>query len=258
MENFGQIKDTFNSILSESIIKKDNEGKKIFKEYLKILKENNSLRSQYLIFKNLEFKKFEFASDAKEYIKENIELLKKLDKTELEKGKKDLLSLLENKNLVKDNSTLYDHINILSTTVKSASSLDKLQQSINYIKDRMTTKEEVVENKEEAINVPPSVLTKMATNRFNLKYADITEGEKEIIKTVLNGNDEDKKNIYETLKVECIDIIDKRLTEEIDLDLKDKILKVKDKLLRMTYNPDEYVKDINSVYELKNSVATEE
>ncbi len=52
--------------------------------------------------------------------------------------------------------------------------------------------------------------------------------------------------------------VDNKLNEDIDLDLKDKILKVKDKLLRMTYNPDEYVKDINSVYELKNSVATEE
>ena len=37
-----------------------------------------------------------------------------------------------------------------------------------------------------------------------------------------------------------------------------KILKVKDKLLRMTYNPDEYVKDIDRVYELKKSVAAEE
>ena len=258
MENFGQIKDTFNSILSESIIKKDNEGKKIFKEYLKILKENNSLRSQYLIFKNLEFKRFEFASDAKEYIKENIELLKKLDKTELEKGKKDLLSLLENKNLVKDNSTLYDHINILSTTVKSASSLDKLQQSINYIKDRMTTKEEVVENKEEAINVPPSVLTKMATNRFNTKYSDVSEDEKQIIKTILNGTEENRRDVYNTLKTDCIDIIDNKLNEEIDLELKDKMLKVKDKLLRMSYNPDEYVKNIDKVYELKKSVAAEE
>jgi len=258
MKKFGEIKDTFNSILSESIIKKDNEGKKIFKEYLKILKENKSLRSQYLIFKNLEFKRFESSTDAKDYIKENINLLKDLDKKELEKGNKDLLSLLEERELVKDNEDLYKHINILTNTTKSASSLDKLQQSINFIKDRMTVKEEIKESVSDSINIPPSVLTKMATNRFNLKYADITEGEKEIIKTILNGDDTDKKNVYENLKTECIDIIDNRLNEEIDLDLKDKILKVKDKLLRMAYNPDEYVKDINSVYELKNSVAAEE
>ena len=65
-------------------------------------------------------------------------------------------------------------------------------------------------------------------------------------------------HLQQNLKNECIDIIDNRLTEEIDLGLKDKILKVKDKLLRMTYNPDEYVKDIDKVYELKKSVATEE
>jgi len=203
MENFGQIKDTFNSILTESIIKKDNEGKKIFSEYLKILKENETLRSQYLIFKNLEFKRFDSSSDAKDYIKENINLLKKLDKKELMKGNKDLLSLLEDKKLIDENVELYNHINVLTNTTKSASSLDRLQNSINYIKDKMITKEEIVENIEESINIPPSVLTKMATNRFNLKYSDISEGEKEIIKTVLNGNDEDKKDVYENLKTEC-------------------------------------------------------
>jgi len=70
MNNFGKIKDTFNLILSESIIKKDNEGKKIFNSYLKELKENNSLKSQFLLYKNLSSKKFTNESDAKYYIKE--------------------------------------------------------------------------------------------------------------------------------------------------------------------------------------------
>jgi len=258
MKNFGNIKDTFNTILSEAIIKKDKKGKKLFSDYLKVLKENNTLRSQYLIFKNLEFKKFEDRADAHNYIKENITLLKELNKKELEKGNKKLISLLKNIKLVNENSALYDHINILTNVTKSASSLDKLQESVNFIKDRMTKKEDIIESTQDSINLPPSVLTKMATNRFNLKYADINEGEKDIIKTILNGNEEDKKGVYETLKTECIDIIDNRLNEEIDLDLKDKILKVKDKLLRMSYNPDEYVKDINNVYELKKSVAADE
>jgi len=258
MKNFGNIKDTFNSILSEAIIKKDKKGKKLFSDYLKVLKENKSLRSQYLIFKNLEFKKFEDRTDAHNYIKENISLLKELNKKELEKGNKKLISILKNKELIKENSDFYNHINILTNVTKSASSLDKLQKSVNFIKDRMTKKEEPTPTSQDSVNLPPSVLTKMATNRFNLKYADINESEKEIIKTILNGNEEDKKNVYETLKNECIDIIDNRLTEEIDLGLKDKILKVKDKLLRMTYNPDEYVKDIDRVYELKKSVAAEE
>ena len=47
MENFGVIKDTFNTILAEAIILKNEEGKKLFNSYLKTLKENKELRKQY-------------------------------------------------------------------------------------------------------------------------------------------------------------------------------------------------------------------
>jgi hypothetical protein len=257
MENFGNIKDTFNSILSESIIKKDNIGKKLFNDYLKELRENKSLKSQFLIYKNLSSKNFTNESDAKYYIKENITLLKELNKKELNKGNKKLLSLLKDKELIKENSELYNHINILVETKKTASSLDKIQNSINFIKDGII-KEEVEEVEQyELVNLPPSVLTKMAINRFNLKYSDISEDEKDIIKSVLNGTEENKKDVYENLKTECIDLIDNKLNENTDLDLKDKMLKVKDKLLRMSYNPNEYVGNIDKVYQLKQSVATD-
>ena len=36
-----------------------------------------------------------------------------------------------------------------------------------------------------------------------------------------------------------------------------KMLKVKDKLLRLSYNPNTYVDNIDKVYQLKQSVATE-
>jgi len=257
MKNFGYIKDTFNLILSESIIKKDNSGKKRFNGYLKELRKNESLKSQFLIYKNLSSKIFTNKSDAEFYIKENITLLKGLNIKELNKGNKKLLSLLKDKELVKENSELYNHINTLVETKKTASSLDKIQNSINFIKERML-KEEVEEVEEyESVNLPPSILTKMAINRFNLKYSDISEGEKDIIKSVLNGTEKNKKDVYENLKIECIDLIDNKLNENTDLDLKDKMLKVKDKLLRMSYNPNEYVGNIDKVYQLKQSVATD-
>ena len=257
MDNFGKIKDTFNLILSESIIKKDKEGKKIFNSYLKELKKNNTLKSQFLLYKNLSSKKFTNESDAKYYINENITLLKKLDKKEINKGIKKLVSLLKGKELVKENIELYNHSNILVETKKTASSIDKIQESINFITRKMVEVSEQEVEQYESVNLPPSVLTKMAINRFNLKYSDITESEKNIIKSVLNGTEENKEDVYANLKKECIDLIDNKLNENTDLDMKDKLLKVKDKLLRMTYNPNEYVGDINKVYQLKQSVATD-
>tara|TARA_Y100000589_G_C27184975_1_gene642288 strand:- start:2398 stop:3165 length:768 start_codon:yes stop_codon:yes gene_type:complete len=255
MNNFGNIKDTFNDILTESLLNKDKKGKKLFSQYLNILKEDNNLRNEYLIFKNLTSVKFKNETDAIHFINENIELLKNNDSSQ---GLKKLKSLLKGKNINVSNSELYEHINTLRNTEKTPETLIKLQKSLNYLSENMLKEVVVEKNEFDTVDVPPSVLTKMATNRFNLKYQDITEGEKEIIKTILNGNDEDKKEVYNNLKTECIDIIDKKLNENVDLDIKDKLLKVKDKLLRMTYSSDEYVKDINNVYELKNSVATEE
>ena len=50
MDNFGNIKDTFNNILSNSLLNKDEKGKKLFSKYIKTLKEDDKLRNEYLIF----------------------------------------------------------------------------------------------------------------------------------------------------------------------------------------------------------------
>ena len=252
MNNFGNIKDTFNNILSNALLSKDKKGKELFSKYLQTLKEDNNLRNEYLIYKNLTSVKFNNDTDAKYFISENIQLLKNNDTT---KGIKKLQSLIEGFDIVNDNDEIYNHINILRNTEKTPETISKLQESINFLTENMLKEVELIENEYDTVDVPPSVLTKMATNRYNLKYQDISENEKEIIKTLLNGDDEDKKKVYNNLKTECIDIIDKKLNENSDLDIKDKLLKVKDKLLRMEYNSDEYVKDINNVYELKNSVS---
>lgn len=254
MKNFGTIKDTFNSILAEAIIQKDEEGKKLFNQYLKTLKENTELRKQYLIFKNLSTKSFTDAVEAKDYIKENIELLKDLKVESLKEGFEKLETILEGKTLNEENSELYSHINTLYSTEKTPSTLDKINDSINYIKEDMLKREEVIVEETETVNLPPSVLTKMATSRFNSKYANIDESEKGILKVVLNGTEEDKEKLYNDLKTECIDSIDTKLNEDIDLDLKDKILKVKDRLLRMNYSKEDYIKDLDKVVELKYSI----
>ena len=257
MKNFGTIKETFNDILTESIILKNENGKKLFNKYLKTLKENKELRKQYLIYKNLSSKSFDNGNEAKDYIKENINLLKDLNVKLVNEGIKKLESLLGENKINDNNVSLYEHIDILFTTKKTPSSLDKISDSINFIKEDMLNREEVIIEETETIGLPPSVFTKMMTNKFNSKYSDINESEKTILKVVLNCTEEDKEDLYNELKTECITSIDNKLNENIDLDLKDKILRVKDRLLKMSFNKEEYVKDIGKVVELKNSIETE-
>ena len=107
MENFGNIKDTFKKIILESIIKKDEKGKKLFSTFIKTLKENKSLKDQFLIFKNLESRKFDDRDVAKDYIKENIDLLKGINKKELTEGNVTLSNLLKGKKIIKENNSFY-------------------------------------------------------------------------------------------------------------------------------------------------------
>ena len=254
MENFGNIKDTFKNLVIESVIKKDKKGKKLFSKFLKTIKENKTLKDQYLIYSNLQNSKFDDSVEAKEFVKENIELLKSLNEGHITKGNEFFLKLLKGNKIIKENQEFYNKVSYLVNTEKTPSNIKKINESINYIVKPMLEKEETEKVVTESINLPPSVLTKLAVNKFNSRYSNITESEKEIIKTVLNGTNEDKENIYNKLKRECIDGIDSKLNESSDLELKDKLLKVKDKLLNSGFNLDTFSTDISKFYDLKESI----
>jgi len=254
MNNFGNIKDTFKSIVVESIIRKDDKGKKLFSKFLKTIKENKTLKDQYLIYSNLQNTKFDDPVQAREFVKENISLLKSLNKNQITKGNDFFLKLLKGNKIIKENDSFYKDILFLTESEITPSNVKKVNESTNNIVRLMLQKEEVEEVIRETIDLPPSVLTKLAVNKFNSRYSDISESEKEIIKTVLNGSNEDKENIYKKLKRECIDTIDNKLNESSDLDLKDKLLKVKDKLLNTNYSLDTFSTDISKIYDLKESI----
>lgn len=254
MNNFGNIKDTFKSLVVESIIRKDDKGKKLFSKFLKTIKENKTLKDQYLIYSNLQNTKFNDPVQAREFVKENISLLKSLNKNQITKGNDFFLKLLKGNKIIKENDSFYKDILFLVESEITPSNVKKVNESTNNIVRLMLEKEEVEEVIRESIDLPPSVLTKLAVNKFNSRYSDISESEKEIIKTVLNGSNEDKENIYKKLKRECIDTIDNKLNESSDLDLKDKLLKVKDKLLNTNYSLDTFSTDISKIYDLNESI----
>jgi len=253
MEKFGNIKDTFNKIIFESVINKDEKSKKIFSKYVKKLNENENLTNQFLIYKNLQHKTFETIDEAKEYVKENISLLKELNESDLKSGNEYLQQLLENKEIVKTNDSFYSMVEYLVKTKKSPSNIEKINETINTISSNMLVKEEVEETKFDTVGLPLSVLSDLAVNKFNTKFSDLNESEKDIIKTLLNGSDDDKLNIYKKLKSECIESVNEKLTETTDLDLKDKLLKVKDKILNMAFDTNNSKEDIIKLHQLKNS-----
>ena len=94
MKNFGKIKNTYNTILVESIITKDGNKKKEFSKYVKTLKENKALEIQFFIYNNIENK----IENLKKLVNK-IELLKSSIESVNDSNKVDVQNVLNTKNI---------------------------------------------------------------------------------------------------------------------------------------------------------------
>lgn len=250
MKNFGKIKNTFNEILAESLLKKDKEKNKLFKQYVKLIKENKILKAQFLVYNNIENKIEENEQKVYQFIQENINFLKQFKKKDILEANEKLSKLIK----ISDDKgiDLHENITNLIFTEKTPSSIDSIIESqskiVDYIKNNK--KKEITESH----NIPNSLLATLTVDRFNEKYVDLTESDKVAFKTILNGTEEDKKNLKEQTIRECINLIDSKLNES-DVEIKDKLLKAKDKLLNdRTFTEGDFINSISKLIELKNNL----
>ena len=256
MQNFGKIINAFNDVLVDAKIKDDKTKSDIFKKYLKMIHESKILKTEFLVYANLE-DLVESEAKAFEIVKTNIGLLKSFNKKDITEANKKLVSLLGK--YVKRLERPYDaeraklHENIVKVVFtnenpKTAKMIvESLLDIVGYV-NKNKKREPVAENL-----VPTDVLTKVAIRKFNEKYTNLTEDEKKLVKSMISSTDEYKKEIYTETVNKCVDLIDAKLTES-DLDTKDKLLRAKDKLLRGKFISESFINDMSRIIELKESL----
>ena len=259
MKNFGGIKNAFNEILAEAIIFKDDKKKSIFKKYVKTIKENNALKTQFLLYYNIESRVDANEISANMYITENIRLLDKFKKEDIIKANSKLINI---SSLVKDKlnneydtklSKLHEALSALIFTDINIKNINQLTENrFSVIRFINENKEIVVES---GAGVPNSMLSSIISDKFNDKYSNLSESEMRIVKTMVESDDIEKEKIYKNTLTECIDLIDTKLSNS-NIELKDKLLKVKDKLLRSSFTIERFNEDISKMLELKNDLET--
>jgi len=255
MHNFGNIKNTFNKVLSESILQKDRSRKTIFKEYLKTLRESTILKSQFIVLNNIESKFIEDPYLAGEYVKENVDSLRKFGQKNIILENSKLLNLVEKNKLTVSTeiNKLYESLNDLIILKRDSKNIDRIQESFEYVRS-FVMKPKIVENSNSTnISISPSILTSLMTSKFNTKYENVSESEKKVIRISLNGDDKEKESLFTEMIRETIDILNIKL-ETSNTDLKDKLLKTKDKLLSTEYKSETFTKDISKIFSLKEDL----
>lgn len=254
MQNFGKIKNTFNELMVEGIVTNKESNKNLFKNYVKTIKENEVLKTQFLVYDNIENKIEENELKANLFIQENIALLDKFSKKDIMEANSKLIKPVKSKqgDYSNEKDALYENITKLIFTNKNTKTIDTIVESMSFIIDYIKNNKTKTVNK--SFDLPNSMLSKIMVDKYNEKYASLSETEKKILKVLINSDDVKKKEVYSNVIRECLDMINEKLNGS-DLDTKDKLLRVKDKLLNDKMEIDEdFSKNISKLLELKNSL----
>ena len=201
MQNFGKIKNAFYDILMESIIKKDDNKKAIFNQYLKAIKESKILKAQYLVYTNLEDHVELNETKATEYVRLNRECLNGFNRNDILKENEKLVKILgkysKKLDTPYDKQELHETITKLIFTRNVAARVNTMNESISklvdYIKENKP-KETIKENL-----VPTTALATIAIKKFNEKYEDLSESERVLLKLIVESDEKLKEEGYKQI-----------------------------------------------------------
>ena len=255
MQNFGKIKNAFSEILAEGIASNDLAKKKLFKKYIKTLRESDILKTQFLVYENIENIIEDDQFSANLIMTENLNLFNKFNKKDMLKENQKLISL-SNEVKVKLKESYDEKLSSLHESISNLVFLEKNSKTVSEIaKSKKNILDYVATNKlkviAESYDVPNSMLSSILVEKYNERYSDMTQTEKDVIKVLVESSDDEKLTLYGKIIVECIDLIDVKLKES-DLDTKERLLRVKDKLLRdkVELNED-FSKNISKLVDLQ-------
>lgn len=258
MKNFGFIKSVYNELLSESISEKNSETKDVFKKYLKSIKENEILKTQFLIYKNIEDKIEENEAKAVEYIKENIALMNKYSKKEILESNKKLTKIVSDKidsfkSLYDENrmKPLHESITTLIFTEKNAATIDRIIESISVASDYI--KSNTIKKLNESLGVSNEVLTSVVVDKYNETYDQLSESAKKLIGVVVDSSENEKIEFYTNALKECLDLVNTKL-KEADLTLKESLLSLKENLLERKFDIKTFEQDVLKIFKLKGDL----
>ena len=234
---FGQLKESILSNLEKNY-KDNNETtfKESFKEYVKTLKENKTLKEFNEVYELLNDMRFDNESIAKEFVEESITYLKTLDLKAVDK----LSPLVENKLNLENH--IYNSIDQLVFNDK-ISLIDKVNHKSNLVKHLMRNEKQLENEIKKIGKIGESLSSKIALlNEEQVKVVNM-----------FAENDESKINDYYTNLIEgTTNKIDSMVNESDDIMVVKKLLEVRGRLIQMK-NDKPTIKIIEDIIDLNQS-----
>ena len=180
MQNFGKIKNAFNGLLVESFVGDKESNKNLFKTYIKTIRENEALKTQFLVYNNIENKIEENEFKANLFLQENIALLNKFSKKDLLEANQKLAKAISVEDETYEKQELHENLSELIFLKKSSKNIDAIVEATSKIIIHM--KNNKLKLVKEAIELPNSMLSTIMVEKYNERYSTLDENEKEMLK----------------------------------------------------------------------------
>jgi len=255
--DFGTLKNKFTQEYINSHINEDSKGKELYKEFLNIIKESDTLKSFFVVYKNLENKTTSSEFEAGKYLDENLSVLDKFrgEKSIVNECKK-LVNLLESYGieLNEQPNELNESLHKLTTTSKGVETIDVIHESkLNVIKHLMTEKSNHKENDDLVReNIDVKKFLNIATEKYNEKYSTLSEEDRKMIKVVTSGTNEEKESLLKSMVKETLSLVNDKMTTT-NLSLKEKLLETKDVIYNISESGlDNFSNNFKKLYDIKN------
>lgn len=249
MVNFGNVKSKLNKAYSQDLIENTSKYKKLYEEFLKTIKSSPVLMLEYTIYENLKKHNLEY-NESLRFIEANISALSKIDKTTLLKENKKLEKFdLEEIELSEDKLKLNQNIeNVISESVyKKITNVNKLHESVNFLIESLTKKDETkLEKTENGFKV--SHIFHLAKKKLEEKFSNLQPDEMEIISSFIKGDEKKKKTVFENYK---------KSTKTFLLNEKDNISsevlnETFDFIDTLEYDSETAINNLSKLFEIKN------
>ncbi len=234
---FGQLKESvLTGLEKEYTLNGESNFKKQFAKYVKVLKENKSLKEFNEIYDLLNNMRFDNEFIAKEFVEESINHLKSLNLGEVEKLKplaENLISIEGSTNNSIDQLVFNENLSIL----------DKVKHKTNLVNHLLRS-----EGSKDSVNESIGVIT----DKLNDKISKLNEEQIKVL-NLFAENDESKINDYYTNLInETSVLVEDSINNSDDIMIVKKLLEVRTRLIDMnTKKPG--LESIDMIIDLKKT-----
>lgn len=229
------------------------KGKKILKEYVDTIKKNNSLRKAFIIFENMNKPQSVLSPDL--FVNENLSFMQEIKLSEYKAGLKKINNIIresielaalnteELEELIKESET--DEAEAIDYLINNRKTLKNIAEYTN----KVSTLTESVKNKrifksEDALSESLNISDLL--NMINESVSGLEKEEANAVKdlTLISLSGKDGKEIYETYKNKCKDILEEAVKNEEALETRSRFQRMLGQINERNYNKSTLNEDV--------------